>query len=153
MPQQAIESMLEENRGGVFFLPQHADPKAVQKAAKAAGFAFFHVEGRNIGRKEQLLNAMASALHLPKEFGHNWDALEDYLTDMEWVDADGYLIYYDHIDGLLEAHPDQFETLVEILRDAVASWKDDGTAMVVLLSGGKAPKGVSRLKAKGGSED
>ena len=148
MPLQAIESMLDENRGGVYFLREHADPKAVQKASKAAGFAFFHVEGRNIGRKEQLLNHVATAMGFPKEFGHNWDALEDHLTDLDWVDGDGYLIYYDHIDALLGAHPDQFETLVEILRDAVASWKEDGTAMLVLLSGDKAPKGVAKLKAR-----
>ena len=90
---------------------------------------------------------MATALRFPGEFGHNWDALEECLTDLEWVDADGYLIYYDHIDGLLGAHPDQFETLVEILRDAVASWKSDDSAMVVLLSGTKAPKGVAKLKS------
>ena len=60
--------------------------------------------------------------------------------------SDGFVILYDHIDGLLDAHPDQFETLVEILRDAVGSWKEDGTAMVVLLSGAKAPKGVGKLK-------
>ena len=65
------------------------------------------------------------------------------------MDADGYVIYYDHIDGLLDTHPDQFETLVEILRDAVASWKEDDTAMVVLLSGDKAPKGVGKLKETG----
>jgi hypothetical protein len=95
-----------------------------------------------------LMNAVATALHFPKHFGDNWDALEECLTDLEWVEADGYLIYYDHIDGLLGTHPDQFETLVEILRDSVASWKEDGEPMVVLLSGSKAPKGVSRLKAK-----
>ena len=148
MPLQALETLLEENRGGVWFLPNHAEPRAVQKVVKAAGFAFFHIEGKNIGRKEQLMNAMATALRLPKEFGHNWDALEEHLTDLEWVEADGYVIYYDHIDALLQAHPDQFETLVEILRDAVASWKEDGTAMLVLLSGAKAPKGVGKLKAK-----
>ena len=50
----------------------------------------------------------------------------------------------------MSAHPDQFETLVEILRDAVDSWKEDGTAMVVLLSGAKAPKGVGKLGADDG---
>jgi RNAse (barnase) inhibitor barstar len=93
-----------------------------------------------------LLNHVATALRFPKDFGHNWDALEECLTDLEWVDADGYVIYYDHLDGLLNAHPDQVETLVEILRDAVASWKEDDTAMIVLLSGEKAPKGVGKLK-------
>jgi RNAse (barnase) inhibitor barstar len=146
MPLGALESLLEANKGGVWFLPNHAEAKQLQALAKRAGFAFFHIDGKNIARKEQLLNHVAIALHFPKDFGHNWDALEECLTDLEWVDAEGYVIYYDHIDGLLASHPDQFETLVEILRDAVASWKEDGSAMIVLLSGSKAPKGVSKLK-------
>jgi RNAse (barnase) inhibitor barstar len=148
MPLEALEALLDANRGGVWFLPTHAEAKAVQSVAKRNGYAFFHIDGKNIGRKEQLLNHVATALRFPKDFGHNWDALEECLTDLEWVDADGYVIYYDHIDGLLNAHPDQVETLVEILRDAVASWKEDDTAMVVLLSGEKSPKGVGKLKAK-----
>jgi RNAse (barnase) inhibitor barstar len=145
MPPEALETLLESPRGGVWFLPDHADPKAVQKLAKSRGFAFFHIEGKNIGGKEQLMTSVATALRLPKHFGKNWDALEECLSELEDA-ADGYLIYYDHIDPLLGAHPDQFETLVEILRDAVASWKEDDTAMVVLLSGTKAPKGVAKLK-------
>jgi RNAse (barnase) inhibitor barstar len=144
----ALESLLEADKGGVWFLPSHVEPRSVQAAAKRAGFAFFHVEGKNITRKEQLLNHTATAMHFPKSFGHNWDALEECLTDLEWVDAEGYVLYYDHIDGLLEAHPDQFETLIEILRDAVATWKQEGSPMVVLLSGAKVPKGVAKLKDK-----
>jgi RNAse (barnase) inhibitor barstar len=143
---EAIESLLESRKGGVWFLPTPVESKAIQALAKREGFAFFHIDGKNITRKEQLLNHVATALHFPKSFGHNWDALEECLTDLEWVDADGYVIYYDHIDGLLETHPDQFETLVEILRDAVTEWKEDDAAMIVLLSGAKAPKGVSKLK-------
>ncbi len=148
MSLNALGTILEENRGGVWFLPAWKEPRELQKLAKGAGFAFFHIDGKNIARKEQLMNAAATAMHFPKDFGRNWDALEECLTDLEWVEADGYLIYYDHIDGLLETHPDQFETLVEILRDAVSSWKDDGEPMVVLLSGAKPPKGVSKLKEK-----
>jgi RNAse (barnase) inhibitor barstar len=146
MSLEALESLLAENRGGVYFVPGGADAKALHKLAKASGYAFFHIDGKNITRKEQLLNHAATAMHFPDGFGHNWDALEECLTDLEWVDGDGYLIYYDHIDGLLAAHPDQFETLVEILRDAVASWKEDGEAMVAVLSGTKGPKGVSKLR-------
>ena len=146
MPLEAIQSLLEDARGGVWFLPRPLDAKSLQAAAKRAGYAFFHIDGKNIERKEQLLNHFATALRFPNHFGQNWDALEECLTDLEWVDGDGYLIYFDHIDGLLSAHPDQFATFVEIVRDAVESWKEDGEAMVVLLSGAKAPKGVSKLK-------
>ena len=145
----AIASLLEAANGGVWFVPGTSDVKAAQSAAKKAGYAFFHIEGRNITRKEQLLNAMATAMRFPKTFGNNWDALEECLIDLE-TEKDGFLVCYDHIDGLLEAHPDQFGTFVEILGDAVESWKEDGTAMIVLLCGAKAPKGVARLKGQPG---
>ena len=147
MALEALRDLLDDETGGVFFLPRHEAPRDVQAVAKRAGFAYFHIEGKNIARKEQLLNHVATALRFPDYFGGNWDALEECLADMEWVDAPGYVIYYDHIDPLLEAHPDQFATFVEICRDAVGSWKEDGTAMVILLSGTKAPKGVAKLKA------
>jgi len=148
MANAALESLLEEDRGGVFFLPGNVAPKAVQQAAKAAGFAFFHIEGKSVERKEQLMNAVATTLRLPKHFGHNWDALEESLVELDWAGSSGVVIYYDHIDGLLAANADQFETLVEICRDAVASWKEDDTAFVVLFSGTKPPKGVSKLTSK-----
>lgn len=148
MALDALKTLLEGKKGGVFFLPDHAQPKDVQAAAKRAKFAYFHIEGKSIGRKEQLLNHVATALRFPDYFGGNWDALEECLADMEWVDAPGYLIYYDHIDALAAAHPDQLQTFVEICRDAVASWKDDGTPFVVILSGAKAPKGVAKLGEK-----
>ena len=152
MALDALKTLLEDEKGGVFFLPEHAPPKDVAAAAKRAKFAYFHIEGKLIARKEQLLNHVATALRFPDYFGGNWDALEECLADMEWVDAPGYLIYYDHIDTLAKEHPDQLQTFVEICRDAVASWKEDGTPMVVLLSGTKAPKGVSKLKP-GAAED
>ena len=146
MPLAALESVLEKKKGGVYFLPPAADARSVKGAAKAAGFDFFHIEGRNIARKEQLMNAMATALDLPPHFGNNWDALEECLNDME-SDGEGFVIHFDHVDALAAAHPSELETLVEILRDSVASWGEDGTAMVVLFTGTKAPKGVAKLRA------
>lgn len=148
MPQEALQELLEAGQGGVWHLDKPVPAAKLQAVAKKAGYAFFHVDGSNVSRKEQLLKHMAVALRFPDEFGHNWDALEECLTDLEWIEGSGYLIYYDHIDKLLEAHPDQFETFVEIVRDAVSSWKEDGEAMVVLLAGGKAPKGVPKLKGR-----
>ena len=146
MPLAALESVLEKRQGGVYWLPTAPDAKAVKKAAKELEYDFFHIEGKNIARKEQLMNAMATALDLPPHFGHNWDALEECLNDMDSVEGDGFVILFDHVDALAAAHPSELETLVEILRDSVTSWREDGTAMVVLFTGAKAPKGVAKLK-------
>lgn len=148
MALEALKSLLAERKGGLWFVPGQAQPKDIAAAAKRAKYAYFHIEGRNIARKEQLLNHVATALRFPDYFGGNWDALEECLADMEWVDAPGYLILYDHVDALAQAHSDQLQTFVEICRDAVASWKDDGTPFVVLFSGSHAPKGVATLGAK-----
>lgn len=147
MPLQALQGLVDAKSGGVHFLDAPVDPKKLQALARKAGFEFFHVDGKAIERKEQLMNAMATALSLPAHFGRNWDALEECLADMEGADGEGYVLYYDHIDGLLGAHPDQFQTLVEIVRDAVKTWKEDGTPMIVLFSGTRAPKGVAKLSA------
>jgi RNAse (barnase) inhibitor barstar len=147
MAQAMIEGLLTREEGGVWFVPGEIDAKAVEASARRKKLAFFHVDGRNVQRKEQLMTALATALRLPAHFGQNWDALEECLIDLEPVDGPGYLLLYDHIDGLMQSHPDQFETLVEILRDAVASWQEDDTVMTVVLAGAKAPKGVAKARA------
>ena len=147
MAQALIDSVIGLHEGGVYYVPGEVDVRKAQSAAKKAKLAFFHVDGRNVQRKEQLMTALATSLRLPEHFGRNWDALEECLTDLEPNEGTGYFLLYDHIDGLLDSHPDQFDTLVEILRDAVASWREDDTYLKVVLAGGKAPKGVTKARA------
>jgi len=145
MATEALRDLIEAERGGVFFAPQHLSVKDVQSAAKQAGFAFFHIEGKAISRKEQLLNHAATAMHFPDYDGGNWDAFEECVTDLSWVEAEGCVLYYDHFDALQANHPEQLETFVEIMKDAVRELKADGRTMIALLSGARAPKGVAKL--------
>ena len=92
----AIASILESHKAGVWFLPGNGDARAVQSAAKKARYTYVHIDGSKIERKEQLLNALATALRLPTSFGHNWDALEECLND---------------------EHPRTGDELVELLED------------------------------------
>ena len=119
---------------GVHWLKQQAPVAEVAKLAKSKGMAFFHIEGKHIQKKEQFLNHVSMAMHFPDYFGHNWDAFEECITDLDWVDADGYVIYFDHTDGFAAQHESQLETVVELFADAVAYWKREGNAMLVLLS-------------------
>ena len=112
------------------------------------GFVLKIIKGRQCKTPASLFAEFAQAMKFPDYFGHNWDALEESLVELDWAGSSGVVIYYDHIDGLLAANGDQFETLVEICRDAVASWKEDETAFVVIFSGTKPPKGVSKLSSK-----
>ena len=78
MTMEALANLLESGKGGVWFVPA-ADARGIPAAAKKAGFACFHIDGKSITRKEQFLNHTATALRFPESFGNNWDALEECL--------------------------------------------------------------------------
>ena len=130
---------------GVFWLKAHATIPELTRLASSKGMAFFHLEGKQIERKEQFLNHAAVAMKFPSHFGNNWDAFYDCLTDMDWVDAEGYVIYFDHTDSFSGHHESQLETVIELFQDAVDFWKGEGRAMMVLLSGQQAPAGIRKL--------
>jgi RNAse (barnase) inhibitor barstar len=118
----------------------------LKKAAKANKLAFFHLEGAKIEGKDQFLNHAAVALHFPDYFGKNWDAFDEMITDLSWVegDFDGYLFYFDHIDPFHSHHKAELETALEIFQDAADAWDEEDKAFILVLSGSKMPKGASR---------
>ena len=84
-------------------------------------------------------------MKFPSHFGNNWDAFYDCLTDMDGVDAEGYVIYFDHTDAFASHHESQLETVVELFQDAVDFWKSEGKAMLVVLSGTNSPPGMKKI--------
>jgi len=67
------------------------------------------------------LRAIAQALRFPDWFGGNWDALEDCLSDLSWVTADGYVLL---IEGAAQLPLVERGTLADILASAAASWAE-----------------------------
>ncbi len=137
--------LAHEDASGVFWLKAHAAVSEIGAAAKARKWAFFHLEGEKIEKKEQFFNHAAVTMKFPGGFGKNWDAFYDCLTDMDWIEAQGYLIYFDHTDAFEEHHESELETAIEIFQDAVDYWKEEGKAMLVLLSGDQAPPGIAKI--------
>jgi RNAse (barnase) inhibitor barstar len=134
-----------EHPRGIYWLKAHASVAELSKLAKAKKWAFFHLEGQKIEKKEQFLNHAAVAMKFPSHFGQNWDAFYDCLTDMDWVEAEGYIIYFDHTDSFVAHHESQLETVIELFQDAVDYWKDEDKSMLVLMSGEHAPPNVRKL--------
>lgn len=115
-------------------------PTARQEAVRAvteaerAGHRVFWLDGRGIRDKHAFLDLCEREFTLPSYFGHNWDALEDCLTDLAWVPAiTGYLVVYEGWRDLRDADPVTYDTVTEILDAAIAYWRDTTTPMTVLL--------------------
>jgi RNAse (barnase) inhibitor barstar len=78
--------------------------------------------------RENLLRAIAAALRFPDWFGQNWDALEDCLTDLSWLPADGYVLVFE------QAQPgDEFGVLVDVLRSSAEHWAGRGKPFFALF--------------------
>ena len=146
MPSPELKNIFSsDSPRGVFWMKSHATVSELTRLARAKGMAFFHLEGEKIEKKEQFLNHAAVAMKFPSHFGNNWDAFYDCLTDMDWVEADGYVIYFDHTDAFASHHESQLETVIELFEDAVEFWKGEGQAMLVLLSGEHAPPAMKKI--------
>ena len=71
--------------------------------------------------KEKLLKNIAAALQFPHWFGHNWDALEDCLTDLSWREAPGYVLMFENPKA-----GDDLGVLIDVLRASAESWSARG---------------------------
>jgi Barstar (barnase inhibitor) len=72
-----------------------------------------------LAKKADLLVFLQRTLPLPDYFGHNWDALEECLGDLRWLDDPK--IFLIHQDIPLENLPADQRTYLEILAGAAKS--------------------------------
>jgi RNAse (barnase) inhibitor barstar len=86
------------------------------------GFAFRIVNGRKCATPAGLFVEFARALEFPDYFGHNWDALEECLADLEWLPAKGYVVLVVDAQTVIPDDDEEYETLLEVLSDAGEAW-------------------------------
>ena len=92
--------------------------------AHAAGLHGVRVDLTGCRDKPAFLARMASALEFPGCFGQNWDALADYLGDLEWLPAEGYLLLLENSADFRDAAGEDYRIAIGILADAVATWRE-----------------------------
>jgi hypothetical protein len=82
------------------------------------------VAGGKCKTKAGLLAEFARALSFPDYFGHNWDALEECLADLDWLPAAGYVVVVSDAEQVLTKpdEEDDYETFIEILAEAGEAW-------------------------------
>src|SRR3990167_6838689 len=61
-----------------------------------AGFALRVIHGKKCSTPAGLFTEFARALDFPDYFGHNWDAMEECLADLEWLGAQGHGLFLPH---------------------------------------------------------
>ena len=119
-----LERLRDPVRSGVYRV---ARPDEVLDAVEASGILVAKVR---FAAKEQLLKNIARALSFPGWFGHNWDALEDCLSDLSWRerDAAGTILLFEQ-----PRRDDDFGVLVDVLASSAQSWATRGKPFFALF--------------------
>lgn len=116
--------LTDPSAGGVFFVVED-DLAPLAAQAKEHGLFVAQTSLRGCTGKDDLLRRLRDSLRLPAEFGDNWDALYDSVSDLEWLEGQGYLLLFDHADDLRTASEEDFDALLDILDEAAEEWQED----------------------------
>ena len=126
------KQLLDAQRSGVYHLVR--SPDQVERAAKDAGLAVFRMDIGHAHNKKSFLEKIAHALHFPTWFGGNWDALNDCLTDLDWLSTSaGYVLIFEKGDVFGCSHNQEFENAKAVLVSAAEYWKAEGRPFWVLI--------------------
>lgn len=124
MTESGFELGLDQpDRCGVFFVTDD-DLDALGVASRDAGLAVRRIDLDGCADKATLLLRIGSALDFPAGSGRNWDALSDRLRDLSWIEAGGYALLLENAGDLRQADEAGFDTLLDVLEEAAAAWRD-----------------------------
>lgn len=86
------------------------------------GFVSKVLRGSKCRTPSGLFSEFARSLDFPDYFGHNWDALEECLADLEWLPAKGYVLLLTEAEQVLCDDEEDYETFLEVMSDAGEEW-------------------------------
>ena len=131
---ETLEQRLREpRRSGVYRAAE--PPLELEAAAHAAQVRMFAVDASGARTKAQMLGLLGRTLAFPSWFGRNWDALEDCLADLSWVEGPGVLIRIEGFSAYAEADPDGFAILLDIFKTSAEYWRGEGRSFWVIFTG------------------
>jgi RNAse (barnase) inhibitor barstar len=119
-------------RAGVYHTPPQGMADLVA-AAESAGYAVYRVDLGGAKDKDALLERLALSLEFPDWFGHNWDALQDCLTDLSWQPAEGHIVILERCDGFRADHGEDFATALQVFAAASDYWREEGVPFWTLV--------------------
>jgi RNAse (barnase) inhibitor barstar len=90
--------------------------------ADLAGLGFFvaSITDKALRSDDALFHALHQAFAFPDDVGHNWDALDELLADLEWCPSPGYVLVIEF--GRSPKLTLTFGRLVEVWLTAAQDW-------------------------------
>jgi hypothetical protein len=81
------------------------------------------IRGQKATTAAGLFDEFAAALQFPPYFGENWDALDECLSDLDWLPANAYVLFIvNAVRVLEEGSPEEARQFWSLLAHVGAEW-------------------------------
>ena len=128
-----VDLPLGELPCGVYRLISRTHPTPILTMITDWGWHAGYINGNAVEDKAQFLRAAGEAWMFPPYYGHNWDAFEEMVNDLSWLEAAGTVVLYDRVHRLAATQPDAWRIALSILQAAAGTWQREGRPFYVLL--------------------
>lgn len=142
------------------FLLHAVDPSSATNAAWAwteSGSVVRVLRGQKMKTEQGVFDEVGAALQFPYYFGENWDAMDECITDLEWLPSGaGYVLVIADADQALIADEESLSILSSVLARAIEEWATPvergewwdrpAVAFSVVLQAAPANAGVCRQR-------
>lgn len=95
------------------------------------------IDGDQIDTLAKFYDSISSQLKFPENFGNNFDALDEMINDLDWLEEDHIFLIFRNYDNFLSEENDEGrEILLTILDDASAEWNridDEGKSLKIMI--------------------
>jgi hypothetical protein len=102
------------------------DSAPIPESLERLGVQVASIDAAKASSKLDLMSALSAAFDIPGHFGANWDALDDSLRDLSWLEVGNHELTVENARALWQAHPDLAGGLVESWLGAARRWADLG---------------------------
>jgi RNAse (barnase) inhibitor barstar len=128
-----LKLLPDARRAGVYH--SQIDASEIVAAAKTLGTQAFKLDLAKVRSKGGLLDEFAKTLKFPEHFGRNWDALNDCLSDLSWLDGKGWVLILLHANSFAETNEEAFHTVLDVLEGVVEYWREQKKPFWVFVQG------------------
>lgn len=95
------------------------------------------IDGEHTDTLEKFYASISLQLKFPDNFGNNFDAFDEMINDLDWLEENHiYLIFRNYDIFLVEENDEAREILLTILDDASSEWKrmdGEGKSLKMLI--------------------
>jgi hypothetical protein len=123
----------DPGKAGVFHLS--ADARELAGAAAAAGLMVVYADIGHAHVKEDFLGDVSRSMRFPEASAVDWDAFAAGLTDLSWMQANGWVVILEKSKHFCGGHGHEFKEAMRAMADAAEYWRGQGKPFWTLIGG------------------